>query len=308
MLGSRPEFMAEAEAILARLPVLIEHDDRLDIIGGAAGCIGGLIGFNRCTGSRGAVEAAIQCGDRLISTARSMEHGLGWITSDNDTPLTGFSHGAAGMAWALLEVAAVSGAERFRKAARDAMAYERSLFSTEAGNWPDLRASRESGRASDGEQPAFMTAWCHGASGIGLARLQALRHLDDPEIRPEIDAAVKTTLAEGFGATHCLCHGDLGNLELLMQADHAAATRIAARILDMIELRRWRCAVPLQVETPGLMLGLSGIGYGLLRVADPVRVPSVLMLEPPPLPARTRSSDYIGRQHGEAAALARGKS
>jgi lantibiotic modifying enzyme len=29
------------------------------------------------------------------------------------------------------------------------------------------------------------------------------------------------------------------------------------------------------------MTGLAGIGYGLLRFADPARIPSVLSLEPP---------------------------
>jgi hypothetical protein len=36
------------------------------------------------------------------------------------------------------------------------------------------------------------------------------------------------------------------------------------------------------VESPGLMTGLAGIGYGLLRAADPECVPSVLTLSPPP--------------------------
>jgi lantibiotic modifying enzyme len=35
------------------------------------------------------------------------------------------------------------------------------------------------------------------------------------------------------------------------------------------------------VETPGLMTGVAGIGYGLLRLAAPLRVPSVLALAPP---------------------------
>jgi lantibiotic modifying enzyme len=33
------------------------------------------------------------------------------------------------------------------------------------------------------------------------------------------------------------------------------------------------------------MTGLAGIGYGLLRLADPQSVPSVLTLEPPRPPA-----------------------
>jgi Lanthionine synthetase C-like protein len=40
-------------------------------------------------------------------------------------------------------------------------------------------------------------------------------------------------------------------------------------------------AVGLGVESPGLMTGLAGIGYGLLRLAEPTRVPSVLVLTPP---------------------------
>ena len=39
--------------------------------------------------------------------------------------------------------------------------------------------------------------------------------------------------------------------------------------------------MPLGVETPGLMTGLAGIGYGLLRLAAPERVPNVLGLAAP---------------------------
>lgn len=55
----------------------------------------------------------------------------------------------------------------------------------------------------------------------------------------------------------------------------------ASRLLASIDKNGWLCGVPLGVETPGLMIGLAGIGYGLLRLADPVRVPSILVLDPP---------------------------
>lgn len=35
----------------------------------------------------------------------------------------------------------------------------------------------------------------------------------------------------------------------------------------------------LNVESPGLLTGLAGIGYGLLRLAAPSAVPSVLLME-----------------------------
>ena len=102
-----------------------------------------------CSASRPSdrtLAAAIRCGDRLLARARPMTRGIGWLPKGLGTrPLAGFSHGAAGIAWALLELAAWSGEERFRAAAHAAIAYERTLFSAEAGNWLDLR-EREGAR------------------------------------------------------------------------------------------------------------------------------------------------------------------
>jgi type 2 lantibiotic biosynthesis protein LanM len=290
VVWAKPGLLAEAEEIVELLPALIEKDEKLDIINGVAGCLGSLISLYRCQPSQRTLAAAILCGDHLIAHAQSMEHGIGWVLKGVGTkPLSGFSHGAAGIAWALLELSALTGEDRFRTAALDAIAYERSLFCPEAGNWLDLRRDESSGHAVNDHQHTCMTAWCNGAPGIGLARLRSLPHLDDSEIRAEIDTALKTTLAQGFGLNHSLCHGDLGNLELLLQASltlahpqlHDQVNRLASIILESINQHGWLCGVPLGVETPGLMTGLAGIGYGLLRLAEPTRVPSVLVLEPP---------------------------
>src|SRR5256714_1394468 len=127
------------------------------------------------------------------------------------------------------------------------------------------------------------------ALGIGLARLTTLAQLDDEETRAEIEVALRNTTAHGFGQNHSLCHGDLGNIELL--SEYVAVTRdprcarevarLASVILESIEREGWLCGLPSGVESPGLMTGLAGIGYGLLRLAAPERVPSVLMLDPP---------------------------
>jgi lantibiotic modifying enzyme len=196
------------------------------------------------------------------------------------------------MAWALSELAASTGEARFRNAASEAISFERSLFATDEGNWPDLRP-RGDRAAGDEDGAAFMVAWCHGAPGIALARLKLLEQIDSDETRAEIDVALRTTLARGFGDNHSLCHGDLGNLEPLLQAGEvlhdprmaAECLRVAAAILEDIRRTGWLCGTPLGVETPGLMIGLAGIGYGMLRLAEPDRVPSVLILEPPRRPA-----------------------
>jgi hypothetical protein len=53
-------------------------------------------------------------------------------------------------------------------------------------------------------------------------------------------------------------------------------------IVESIARNQVLCGTPMRVATPGLMTGLAGIGYGLLRLAEPRRIPSVLTLEPPP--------------------------
>ena len=97
----------------------------------------------------------------------------------------------------------------------------RSLFRTEVNNWLDLRSFTDSVLKTQDTQPiSHMCTWCHGAPGIGLARLRTLPLLDNTAIRSEINIALKTTLENGFGGNHSLCHGDLGNLELLLQANN----------------------------------------------------------------------------------------
>ncbi len=280
-LWGEPALLDEAEALVATLPTLVEKDENLDVIGGSAGCIAGLLSLHRQRTSRSVLDVAVRCAERLIGVAQPQRQGRGWIVAGQPTPLTGFAHGAAGIAWALLRLAAVRPDGRFRTAALDGIDYERSLFSPEARNWPDLRVSAG--------PDSYATTWCHGAPGIGLARLSTLEDLDDRATLDEIDAALTTTLGQGFGQNHSLCHGDLGNAELVLQAARilddsrwqGEVSRVSGNIVESLAQYGFLCGTPARVSTPGLMTGLAGIGYELLRLAEPDRVPSALLLEPP---------------------------
>jgi type 2 lantibiotic biosynthesis protein LanM len=291
-LWDRPSLLAGAKMIVTALPDLIDKDDALDILSGTAGCLGGLLCLHRVAPSEATRAAAVRAGVRLLGRAQPAAQGLNWPPSvPASAPLTGFGRGAAGVAWALLELATVTGDERFRQLATQAITYERSVFSPEAGNWPDFRLPEDGTPGDPGAQLRFSLSWAHGAPGIGLARLQALRHLDDPALRGEIDATLAATLAGGVAHNHSLGHGDLGNLELLLEASRvlgesrwqAEAARLAGGVLESIRRDGWQCATPQAVETPGLMGGLAGIGLGFLRLAEPDKVPSVLVLAPPAL-------------------------
>lgn len=289
VLWDRPDYLAMGESLLASFPRLIELDGTFDILSGSAGAILNLLAFHHATGSEAALGVARQCADHILAHARTMERGVAWDSKlPISRPLTGFSHGTAGIGHALLELAAATGEERFERCARGAFEYERGLFSPERGNWPDFRLD-EGDAPPSAEDVQYPTFWCHGAPGIGLSRLSALRRLRDEGLGLEVRAAARAILAEGFGGNHSLCHGDLGNLEFLFEAGRelqdegllARVGHILAAILHDADKRGWCCGTPRGTETPGLMTGLAGIGYGLLRLAEPGRVPSVLTLGRP---------------------------
>jgi type 2 lantibiotic biosynthesis protein LanM len=302
-LWAQPSLLADAQALVEGLPALTDQDERLDLISGAAGCIGSLLALYRCAPSAPTLEAAVRCGDRLLSRARATEHGIAWDTHLRaKKPLTGFSHGAAGMAWALGELGAQAGEKRFTEAAEAALAYERGLFSAQEGNWPDFRAREPTGPGAGNDPEPYRVMWCHGAPGIGLSRLRLLPHAEGSRAREEVRRAVATTLAHGLGSNHSLCHGDLGNLEFLALASEqledegwrSPVARMTSTVVRHLDREGWHCGNPLGVESPGLMTGLAGIGYGLLLLACPARVPCVLLLDPPTRPEEAPGSRADG--------------
>lgn len=286
ILWEEPGLLDAAEELVSRIAPSIESDTVFDLIGGSAGSAATLLALHRHRSLPAVLETAVRCGDHLLAKAVHSDRGTAWppFREADPLPLTGFGHGTAGIAWALARLAQVTGEHRFEEAARGATAYERSWFCPEREGWPDLRGDR----GTDGQR-TFMYAWCHGAPGIGLGRIGSLSCLNDAEMLSEIRIAARSTLAQGFGFNHSLCHGDLGNLELVREAGRvlgdqelaAEADRLAARILVQIEQEGPRWGARTETEVPGLMTGLAGIGYGLLRAAYPNRVPSVLLLETP---------------------------
>src|SRR5262245_66365799 len=61
----------------------------------------------------------------------------------------------------MASVAKATGREDFADAARECTEFERANFDAERGDWRDFRVT----------EPHWRSQWCHGAVGIGLARL-----------------------------------------------------------------------------------------------------------------------------------------
>ncbi|MEU8199579.1 type 2 lanthipeptide synthetase LanM family protein [Streptosporangium sp. NPDC049046] len=256
------------------------QDEALDVIVGSAGTLATMLAIHRATGSPAAWRTAEACAERLLDTAAPVGAGVAWHTPmSDDRPLTGFSHGAGGIGWALRRYAEAGGDPRARDTALAAFAYESEHYRPDLRGWPDYRQ----GQGGDD----MLHAWCHGAPGIGLSRVggPVSEHLDG-DLDGDLDRALAAELERGPMANHSLCHGELGNLELLIQLRHRpeAAELLTARtahLLDDLARRGPRWGAPGAAPTPGLMNGLAGIGYGLLRLARPEHVPSVLLLDAP---------------------------
>ncbi|WP_437314675.1 type 2 lanthipeptide synthetase LanM family protein [Sorangium sp. So ce385] len=256
-------------------------DRRHDIVGGAAGTLLALLAVHEASRRPEALDAAVAGAEALCDRAGGDILSLG---SPGEPPLLGFSHGAAGIAYALFALLGALRAhghdapvQRIRALADRALSYERGHFDPEQRNWPAFRAARAS---------SFKVAWCHGAPGVALGRTLALPLLDDAEVRREIEVAVETTLSRGMGESHVLCHGDLGNLmvvaraaDALDRADWTAeVARHTARILAEIQRGGTILGRGLKDAVPNLLTGLAGVGYGLLYQAHPEAVPLVLGL------------------------------
>jgi lantibiotic modifying enzyme len=195
-------------------------------------------------------------------------------------PLNGMSHGAAGFAYALASLAAAAGREDFAAAAAECIAFEDSSYDPERHNWPDLRW---------GGEPTWPSQWCHGAPGIGLARLATAQRggIDAHRLRDDARNAVDGVERGWRGHVDTLCCGSLGSIEFFGAAGDGLARR------DLGDLASQRLLAVLQAAAArgdyrwnsgkgrfnlGLFRGLAGVGYTALRRLDG-SLPNVLIWE-----------------------------
>ncbi len=271
--------------LIAQLrPERLLADEGVDLIGGVTGLIGPLL----LAGSPRAQELAVLCGERLLTL--QLDSG-GWPTgagpSQHKPPLTGYAHGAAGMASALARLAQASGEERFAAGARCAVAYERTVFDRKRGNWPDFRNSSK--------PTTFMLSWCHGAPGIMLSRaVLAEAGVADEHLAAEQQSAQASTLAAletllnraGDAGAH-LCCGVLGLTSLLRVHAHTRGQELAGPVAaaESAVMRHAQtrgvynsfAVDTASLNLPGLYTGKAGVALALLEAADGLHwLPAVL--------------------------------
>lgn len=276
---------ASAAQLLTPLGRTNRTAKEFDLIAGKAGAIIGLLRLGYDLRDAAQIDRARQLGDELLRAAEYSAAGCSWRshTFRYRHNLIGFSHGTAGVAYALLELYHATKQAGYLRAAEDALSYERQFFNSDVGNWPDFR--EESQRPNRKSPPSYKTFWCHGASGIALSRLRAYQITGNEVYKEEAEIALNTTRAaivasmESRRLEHSLCHGLSGNADVLISGYQVLGS---ARADDIHLARQVAGAITrsgglADVESPGLMLGLAGVGYFFLRLCN-AEIPSVLLL------------------------------
>ncbi|MEV6410875.1 type 2 lanthipeptide synthetase LanM family protein [Kribbella sp. NPDC051718] len=175
------------------------------------------------------------------------------VRRERPEPDSGFARGYQGIAWALSQYG-VPG-DKYLAAAAVAADLDRASGSPNSG-------------------------WCSGDAGTALTRFSA-------GVPADLEAYLESAANRPVLADMSLCHGELGAVEPLLwlaerddPAIEVVRRRRAGLALAAVQQYGPRCGTPRGVPSPGLLTGLAGIGYGLLRLGFAGRVPSVLLLDP----------------------------
>jgi lantibiotic modifying enzyme len=242
-----------------------------------------------------------------------------WPLSPGRPPLAGFSYGAAGVSYALLRLHEVTGEQELWDAAQEGLSFVRGLFCPEYGSWMDMRALFQSryrprkgtwkdwwfsGTLSDlmeaqpslpPQQDDFPETWCHGAVGIVLGRIGALHISSTPDILEEIEKTLARVQSYALGeeeleAPDDLCYGHMGMIEMLLSAYQRMGDVRSLQAAHALMERVWRrkngkgqydflMTRGTEIFPPSLFQGVAGVGYTLLRLAEPESLPCLLLLD-----------------------------
>ncbi len=283
----RPDWIDRAiELVLSIDARVVRADTRFDVVFGAAGTLLAALAVRSILATddprrHDLLCLAESCGDHLLSgRTRDGDGPRAWISEIGSSPLSGFAHGASGIATALAKLNAEVDTSELRCAIEEALDYENTLFVAGQKNW----------RPSPGElrQPV---AWCYGAPGIALARLALLESpvgsTRREPLRRDLDVALETAWAAPKVPFDHVCCGSLSRAEALLTSAErldSGEDRRAAETIGFFTLRVAKSLGSFRTAeeskfTPSFFHGIAGVGYTYLRLASTAILPSPLLLD-----------------------------
>ncbi|WP_180968267.1 type 2 lanthipeptide synthetase LanM family protein [Cytobacillus massiliigabonensis] len=185
----------------------------------------------------------------------------------------GMAHGASGLSLILFKLNHLIPKVSYYNKAILLLELDRSYFDSGEEAWKEVN------------RRSYLHQWCHGSTGIGISRALISNYYSDKYIKEEIEIAVNNLLMSGFKLEDSLCHGNMGDIEFFLTLailfDRKEAKEHALKILhQMLQEKRTNGQFHIRHTEGfigiGLFTGLAGVGYEMLRMAEPDLVPSVL--------------------------------
>ncbi|GHB50303.1 hypothetical protein GCM10007094_44470 [Pseudovibrio japonicus] len=278
-------FSELAQGLITDTIAASKQTDILELGAGLAGTLLGLVLLQNMKLAEGLKPHIRALADTLCKSAAWQDDMCTWQMDRGEN--LGMLHGTSGIAHSLLSAHALTDEPNYLKTALGALRYTDQFFLIDKNNWQDRRM-----KDSTRHKPSVSTSWCNGTVGMAMLRTAFLKEQHDGTIHANTILAAESTLKSATkamarsGSDFCLCHGLSGSAEALQylsvfldrsDLQEAASEIIAHGYANYHQTgKSWPCGV-LCGSTPGLMTGLSGIGYFYLRQAQK-DVPSLLMI------------------------------
>ena len=263
----------------------VEWSGSTDIVSGGAGTALFLVDAARELGRRSARDLALSGGERLAELGIPVAGGLAWRGAPDDPLLMpNFSHGTAGVAYALATLATESGRSDL---AERAAAGAHHLLAVADAEGDGCRVFHH----EPGGRDLFYLSWCHGPAGTARLFAQLARATADRLWLAWVWRAARSIRSSGapeqespgYWRNFGRCCGAAGLGELFLglysafgrEEDLAFARRVGEHLLGSAvpigDGLAWPHAEqrtrPEQVyPQTGLMQGAAGIGLFLLRL------------------------------------------
>jgi len=264
-----------------------------DVYSGASGLILTLGSLHRLK-KRGVSQNIIKSLAEQILQKKKLEF-QGMLLCDSigeGKLISGAACGQSGIAAALFKAANLLKKPKYAKEAEGSIRYEFEIYDEVRKGWPDLRGKKES--------EEIQLGWYSGASGIGLESLRLMNEESFKRMNPEIQkmvslnleralAGVKTHVAmEDIPFMDSLCLGKCSMVDFLIDAGGALKDEDAGLTAGLLlkeiaenyhKNGEFRLKSPEYVQPffVDLFYGAAGIGYELLRYADPFTIQSSLL-------------------------------
>lgn len=189
----------------------------------------------------------------------------------------GFSHGNSGIHTYLYKAMKYIGDTRVNRIINESLNYEKCCYSMIDKDW-----------YRNIEQKKISYSWCHGSPGILLSKLLLSKngfYYDD--LNKEIEISLNNTKKYGIGNNPTYCHGDLGNLSILILASKLfkdtgienKCHHIFQELYENILSKEWMNNKYKSTNNYGLMVGLSGWGYSMLSNYSKQEISNFLWLD-----------------------------